>query len=147
MTILIVDDELNVLRLMAEIVRGDGHEVLQADGGDEALAICESNGCCVDLMISDVAMPRMNGRALAECMNNRHPGVPIIFVSGYPDSPKILAGLTARGFENGYTYLQKPFMAQELRNVVRKALAVASDSMNSLCEPSATASARSSSSM
>jgi len=46
-------------------VRREGYEVLQADGGDEALAICESHACYIDLMISDVAMPRMNGRALA----------------------------------------------------------------------------------
>ena len=122
MTILIVDDEPSVLRLMAATVRTAGYEVLQADGGDEALAICESHARCLDLMISDVAMPRMNGRALAECMNDRHPGVPIIFVSGYSESPVILAGLTARGFENGYTYLQKPFRAQELLKVVKTVL-------------------------
>ena len=83
------------------------------------MAICESHACCFDLMISDVAMPRMNGRTLAECMNRRHPGVPIVFVSGYPESREIVAGLTARGFENGYSYLQKPFMAQELMKAIR----------------------------
>ena len=60
LTILIVDDEPAVLSYIATIVRKEGYEVLQADGGDEALAICESHACCFDLMISDVAMPRMN---------------------------------------------------------------------------------------
>ena len=55
-------------------------------------------------------------------MNLRHPDIPVIFVSGYPESRKILAGLTARGFENGYTYLQKPFSGKELLARVRTAL-------------------------
>jgi FixJ family two-component response regulator len=67
------------------------------------------------------AMPRMNGRALAECMNRRYPGVPIVFVSGYPESREIVAGLMAKGFKNGYTYIQKPFMAQELLEAIRTA--------------------------
>src|ERR1700689_3765085 len=99
MTILIVDDEPSVLRFMAAIVQTAGYEVLQADGGDEALEICESRAYGIDLMISDVAMPRMNGRALAECMNQKYPYVPIVFVSGYPESRVMVAGLTARGFE------------------------------------------------
>jgi two-component system cell cycle sensor histidine kinase/response regulator CckA len=122
MTILIVDDEPSVLRYIAAILRTRGYQVLQADGGDEALAICKSNACCFDLMITDVAMPRMNGRELADCMNRRHPGVPILFVSGYPESRETLAGLTARGFEQGYAYLQKPFVAGELLAAVRVAL-------------------------
>jgi len=121
MTILIVDDEPSVLRYIATVVRKEGYEVLQADGGDEALAMCESHTGCIDLMVSDVAMPRMNGRALAECMNRTYPGVPIIFVSGYPASRELVAGLTARGFENGYTYLQKPFKPQELLRAIAAA--------------------------
>ena len=122
MTILIVDDEPSVLRYIATVVRKEGYEVLQADGGDEALAMCESHTGCIDLMVSDIAMPRMNGRALAECMNQRYPGVPIIFVSGYPASRELVAGLTARGFENGYSYLQKPFKPQELLRAIATAL-------------------------
>jgi CheY-like chemotaxis protein len=121
MTILIVDDEPSVLRYIATVLRKEGYEVLQADGGDEALAICESHAGYIDLMVSDIAMPRMNGRALAECMNQRYPGVPIIFVSGYPASRELVAGLTARGFENGYSYLQKPFKPQELLRAIATA--------------------------
>lgn len=121
MTILIVDDEPAVLGLARSLVRADGYDVLQANGGDEALAICKSKECCFDLVISDIAMPKMNGRALAECMNRKYPGVPIIFMSGYPESREIVAGLTARGFEHGYTYLQKPFKGEELRAAIRSA--------------------------
>jgi two-component system, cell cycle sensor histidine kinase and response regulator CckA len=121
-TILIVDDEPTVLRYIATVVRKEGYEVCQADGGDEALAICQSHDYYIDLMISDVAMPRMNGRALAECMNERYPGVPIIFVSAYPASRELVTGLTARGFENGYTYLQKPCKPEELLRAIATAL-------------------------
>jgi two-component system cell cycle sensor histidine kinase/response regulator CckA len=114
-----------VLRFMAVALQTAGYEVLLADGGDEALAFCEGRAYSIDLMISDVAMPKMNGRALAECMNRRHPHVPIIFVSGYPESREIVAGLMARGFKNGYTYLHKPFTAQELLAVVKTVLATA----------------------
>ena len=117
-----MDDEPSVLRYIATVVRKEGYEALLADGGDEALAICESHAGCIDLMVSDVAMPRMNGRALADCMNRTYPGVPIIFVSGYPASRELVAGLTARGFENGYSYLQKPFKPQELLRAIATAL-------------------------
>ena len=121
MTILIVDDEVSVLRYIATIVQRGGYDVLQADSGDDALAVCKSHASWIDLIISDVVMPRMNGRALAECMNRTYPGVPIIFVSGYPASRELVAGLTARGFENGYTYLQKPFKPQELLRAIAAA--------------------------
>jgi CheY-like chemotaxis protein len=122
MTILIVDDEPAMLRYLGTILRGNGYEVFLADGGDEALAVCKSAACCFDLMITDVAMPRMNGQELADCMNLRHPEAPIIFVSGYHKSREILACLTGRGFRNGYTYLEKPFAGKELLAVVRTAL-------------------------
>jgi len=98
-----------------------GYDVLHADSGDDALAICKSQASWIDLIISDVVMPRMNGRELAECVNLKYPGMPIIFVSGYPASREILGGLTARGFENGFTYLQKPFSAQELLKAIKAA--------------------------
>jgi len=122
MTILVVDDEPLMLRYIGTILRGNGYEVILADGGDEALAVCKSAACCFDLMITDVAMPRMNGRELADCMNRRHPEAPIIFVSGYPKSREILAGLTGRGLSNGYTYLEKPFAGKKLLEIVRTAL-------------------------
>jgi DNA-binding response OmpR family regulator len=121
-TIPIVDDEPTMLRYLGAILRGDGYEIFLADGGDEALAVCKSAACCFDLMITDVARPRMNGQELADCMNRRHPEAPIIFVSGYPKSREILAGLTGRGFRNGYTYLEKPFAGKELLAIVRTAL-------------------------
>jgi two-component system cell cycle sensor histidine kinase/response regulator CckA len=122
MTILVVDDEPLMLRYLGTILRDAGYEVLLADGGDEALAACKSAACCFDLMITDVVMPRMNGQELADCMNLRHPQAPIIFISGYPKTPRILAGLTGRGFRNGYTYLAKPFEKKELLAIVRTAL-------------------------
>ncbi len=125
MTILIVDDEPAVLRFLAVAVENHGYEVLRANGGAEALTICECRESCFDLLISDVAMPRMNGRALAECMNRRYPGVPVIFISGYPGSRQLLEGLTARGFEQGFTFLEKPFSTATLLQAIKTALSKA----------------------
>ena len=130
MTILIVDDEPSMLRYIGTILRDNGYETFLADGGDEALAVCKSAACCFDLMITDVAMPRMNGQELAECMNLRHPEAPIIFVSGYPKSRKILAGLTGLGLRNGYTYLEKPFTGKDLLAIVRTVLNPTLHTMN-----------------
>jgi CheY-like chemotaxis protein len=103
-----------------------GYDVLHADSGDDALAICKSQASWIDLIISDVVMPRMNGRELAECVNLTYPGVPVIFVvSGYPASREIVVGLTGRGFENGFTYLQKPFTPQELLKAIKSAFETA----------------------
>jgi CheY-like chemotaxis protein len=123
MTALIVDDEPDVLRYMSIILEGVGYEILAADGGDEALALCKLH--VIDVMISDVAMPRMNGRELAECVNAQYPDVPIVFVSGYPESKEILAGLNARGFAHGYTYLQKPFRPEALLKAIKAAFKIA----------------------
>ena len=106
MTILIVDDETSVLRYTSTIVRDVGYEILAADGGEEALALCKSH--VIDLMISDVFMPRMNGRALAE-------------------SKEIVAGLTARGFAHGYTYLQKPFRPEDLLSAIKAAFKIVAE--------------------
>jgi two-component system cell cycle sensor histidine kinase/response regulator CckA len=122
MTLLIVDDEPDVLRFLADAVESKGYEVLRANSGEEALTICESRESCFDLIISDVAMPRMNGRALAECVNRRYPGVPVIFISGYPESRQLLEGLTARGFAQGYTFLEKPIRAETLLKVINTVL-------------------------
>ena len=119
MTVLIVDDEIGILRYISTVLRSVGYEILAADGGDEALALCKSQ--VIDLMISDVAMPRMNGCALAACMNAHRPNVPIMFISGYPESKQIVAGLTARGFAHGYTYLKKPFRSEELLRAIQTA--------------------------
>jgi DNA-binding response OmpR family regulator len=107
---------------IAAVLRKDGYQVFQADGCEAALAICNSAACCFDLIITDVGMPRMNRQELAHCINLRHPDAPIIFVSGHPKSRDVLAGLTDFGFKNGYTYLQKPFVPEELLAVARTAL-------------------------
>jgi response regulator RpfG family c-di-GMP phosphodiesterase len=117
MTVLIIDDEISILRYISTVLRDVGYEILAADGGDEALVFCKSHA--IDLMISDVAMPRMNGCALAACMNAVNPNVPIIFISGYPESKEIVAGLTARGFAHGYTYLKKPFRSEDLMRAIK----------------------------
>ena len=119
--VLVVDDQPAVCEVVADTIAYAGHEIV-GKGRDGVEAISLAKDLQPDLVVMDIAMPRMNGQELADCMNLRHPEAPIIFMSGYPKSREILAGLTGRGFRNGYTYLEKPFAGKELLAIVRTAL-------------------------
>ncbi len=119
-TVLIAEDERNVRELAAEILRGYGYKVLAAAGGREALEMVETSGQTVDLLLTDVVMPGMNGKALAERLTASRPGLKVILMSGYADE-----ALGHRGAaEVGWAYLPKPFPPQELVEKVREALAM-----------------------
>ena len=113
-TILVVDDE-TVVRIVAEmLLQRCGYRTLQAGSGAEAISICDAE--IVDLVLSDVGMPGMDGFTLARELQMRHPGVPVLFMSGYiPDefSPT----------QSQSTILLKPFIADGLGQAVARSLA------------------------
>jgi PAS domain S-box-containing protein len=119
-TVLIAEDERNVRELAAEILRGYGYKVLAAAGGREALEMVETSGQTVDLLLTDVVMPGMNGKALAERLTASSPGLKVILMSGYAD--EVLGHRGAQ--EAGWAYLPKPFPPQELVVKVREVLAM-----------------------
>ena len=117
-TVLIVEDELALRKLVRRVLEDDGKRVLDAGNGHEALGVLEHEGERVDLMITDVVMPGMNGPELVAKVAARWPALRVIYSSGYSDSR-----LAGRGFDEGKVdLLRKPYTLEELRARVADAL-------------------------
>ncbi len=110
--ILVVEDRAELRALVREALVDAGYHVSVAADGVEALALAA--GDRIDLVVSDVVMPRMGGRALIEALREKRPELRALFVSGYP------ADLAS--FGDGDRLLRKPFRAEDLRRAVREAL-------------------------
>ncbi len=91
-SILVVEDDTDVRASTVRALRRAGYDVLEAGDGDEALALLAARATPVDLVVSDIVMPRMGGAAFVQALGERWPGVRVLFVSGYPgDSPDVRA--------------------------------------------------------
>jgi signal transduction histidine kinase/ActR/RegA family two-component response regulator len=112
--ILLVEDQAAVRRLVREVLTRFGHEVLEASNGVEALAVAERAGT-IDLLLTDIVMPQMDGAELARRLRRRAPGLAVLYMSGYADE-------ALRGLEEGATFLPKPFLAEELTAAVARAV-------------------------
>jgi nitrogen-specific signal transduction histidine kinase/CheY-like chemotaxis protein len=120
--ILMVEDEAQLLDANAEFLRSIGYSVSCASSGPEALELI-ANAPQLDLVISDVVMPRMNGREFADRLLEMRPNTKILFVSGYADDVVLLAGISTLGTP----YLQKPFSLKQLGYKVQELMAVEVD--------------------
>ena len=87
-TILLAEDEEMVRELAIEIFREAGYTVLDAPNGAAALAICDRHEGCIDLLVTDLVMPGMNGIELARRVCDSRPGIPVLFMSGYAEDAK-----------------------------------------------------------
>ena len=118
-TVLVVEDEQLVLDLTATMLERLGYAVLVARSGREALAIAHEHPCPIDLLVTDVVMPDLNGRELYAEVAKARPGVGVLYVSGY--SADVLA---PRGvIPSELHFLQKPFTLATLAARVRAVLA------------------------
>ena len=117
-TVLLVEDEDAVRELARRILERQGYTVLDARTGRDAVALA---GRCerIDLVLTDMVMPDMNGRALAETLALTRPSLPVLYMSGYTDDEIVRRGL----LDTGRGLLQKPFTADSLARAVRTALA------------------------
>ena len=118
-TILLVEDEEGLRALNARGLVSRGYTVLEAGNGIEAIDVLEKSGKQVDLVVSDVVMPEMDGPTLARELRVRNPGLKIIFVSGYAEDAfqKSLP-------DNGqFAFLPKPFTLKQLVAAVKETLA------------------------
>lgn len=115
--VLLAEDEEGVRQLVATILEQHGYRVLAAPDGEEALRMFEQCGHRIDLLISDVVMPRMRGPELAVHLRRHQPEINVLFMSGYTD-PSITNHLISAGSH----FLQKPFAADALVRAVIEAL-------------------------
>jgi PAS domain S-box-containing protein len=115
-TILIADDEDSVRNLVYAVLVTSGYTVIQAHNGKEALELMEANHGRVDMVLADVMMPLMNGYALGNEIERRHPGKKILFMSGYLDSH------VGDDYDRSRPFLTKPFTPEILLKQVRETL-------------------------
>ena len=118
-TILLVENGEILRPLLVEILQREGHEVLAAKDGGEALSIWDQHQGQLDLIVTDVVMPGMSGKELAERLRSLRPEVKVIYISGYESS--LLC--TDNKFGPEAVFLQKPFRPAELIQLVREVLA------------------------
>ena len=118
-TILLVEDQPMVRLVTTKILGRLGYTVLEADGAESALRTAAKEQAPIDLVITDVVMPRMRGPELAKRLRHARPDLRVVYISGYSEDG--VAGLGALDSET--LFLQKPFTAEALALVVRDALA------------------------
>jgi two-component system cell cycle sensor histidine kinase/response regulator CckA len=115
-TVLLVEDEEGVRWLARTVLQLNGYRVLDARSGEEALEIIERNPS-IDLLLTDVIMPHMSGRELAERVARIHPGTQVLFMSGFGDT-----ALVRRQGDDRAAFLQKPFTGESLTRKVKEVL-------------------------
>jgi two-component system, cell cycle sensor histidine kinase and response regulator CckA len=116
--ILVVEDEEGIRKLIRSILQQAGYTVVDASNGAEALRFCETHSEPIHLMISDVVMPQMSGRELANRLASLRPEIKVLFMSGYTDNAIVRHGV----LEPDTPFLQKPFTPVSLTNKVREVL-------------------------
>ena len=119
-TVLLVEDDEQARALVHLLLERLGYTVLAASNGGEALALCEAHPGTIELLVTDLVMPGMSGRELADAVVERRPEIGVLFTSGYTDDM-----LVHLGIERGEAFLQKPYDESELARKVKEVLRAA----------------------
>ena len=117
-TVLVVEDEVPVRRLVAQILATHGYSVIEAGDAEEARRIVAARGIGIGLVLSDIDMPGPSGRELAERLKKDHPRIPVLLMSGF-DAQGAVAGAAQAG---SFPFIAKPFRPKELARAVRGVL-------------------------
>jgi two-component system cell cycle sensor histidine kinase/response regulator CckA len=117
-TVLLVEDEATVRSSVHRLLRRHGYKVIEARHGADALRIAEDAGETIDMVLTDIVMPEMGGRELVDRLRDRHPGLKVLFMSGYSDKAVAVDGVMPP--DTGF--VQKPFTAEELTRRIREIL-------------------------
>ncbi|HLN29166.1 MAG TPA: ATP-binding protein [Gemmataceae bacterium] len=117
-TILLVEDEDAVRAITRHVLQSWGYTVLEARRGGEAILLCQQHQGKIDLVVSDVVMPEIGGRELVERVTMLHPGIKVLYLSGYTDDAVVRHGI----LQAEVAFLQKPFRPAALANKVREVL-------------------------
>jgi PAS domain S-box-containing protein len=122
-TILLVEDDPQLRELSSSVLSHCGYRVLKASTPEEGISICESNHRDIRLLVTDVVMPRMNGRQLAEKIQKVSPQIRVLYISGYTDNAIVHYGV----LDPGLWFLAKPFTLSSLVAKVREVLDAATN--------------------
>jgi len=117
-TILLVEDEALLLEVTQRMLEGRGYKVLTASTPGQAILLAREHAGTIDLLVTDVVMPEMNGRDLAKKISSLYPHTKRLFMSGYTADVIAHQGV----LDKGVFFIQKPFSAQDLAATVRKVL-------------------------
>jgi two-component system cell cycle sensor histidine kinase/response regulator CckA len=119
-TILVVDDDALLLEVTCDFLKGSGYTVMSARSPEEALRLADSHGGAIDFLLTDVIMPKMNGREMAAQLLKTRPGMKVLYVSGYADG--IVRDGVHEPLEVGLAFLQKPFTRHAVMRKIREML-------------------------
>jgi CheY-like chemotaxis protein len=117
-TILVVDDEPEIRKLVSAMVTAKGYNVLTADSGDHAITLVKNLKTPIDLLLTDVVAPGMSGPMLADKLLEQQPDLRVLFMSGY-DNTNVVQRYVV---EKGHALLHKPFTVEELGRKVAEML-------------------------
>jgi CheY-like chemotaxis protein len=117
-TILVLEDEARVRKLICEVLTSRGYRVLEAVRGDEAIRIVTEHHGRIHLLLADVVLPEMSGPQVLEQIRARYPNIKVLFMSGYTDEAMAHHGI----LDSGAPFLQKPFLPEALARKVREVL-------------------------
>jgi len=117
-TLLIVEDDAAVLAVVNAMLEGSGYTILEAAHGEEALRICEAHKGNIDLLLTDVVMPGMGGRELAECVLEKNPDMRVLYMSGYTGNAIQHHGV----LDPNTAFIEKPFSPTTLTRKIREVL-------------------------
>lgn len=112
-TILVVEDDTIVRMLIVDVLEELDFKVLEADGSEAALVLLEDSALTIDLLMTDVGLPGMDGKQLAGHARQLRPSLPVLFASGYAENIEVPPGMSVIG---------KPFSIDQLRDKVRSIL-------------------------
>ncbi|MFA5903603.1 MAG: response regulator, partial [Desulfobacula sp.] len=117
-TVLIVEDEASILKLGKRILEGLGYTVLEAETPDRAMELTQNHTGRIHILLTDVVMPEMNGRDLANRLQTLYPDLKVLFMSGYTADVIAHRGV----LDAGVHFIQKPFSNKDLAIKIREAL-------------------------
>ena len=117
-TILLAEDKPEVRAAVRLVLESSGYTVLETQSGEEAMQICQQHPAPIHLLMTDVVMPKMSGRQLAESVVAVRPNIKVLYLSGYTDDAVVRHGV----LEAGMPFLQKPFTPMVLARKVREVL-------------------------
>jgi CheY-like chemotaxis protein len=115
-TILVVDDEPEIRKLVGAMVSNFGYTVVTADSGEHALTLYKNNKGPIDLLITDVVAPGMSGPMLADKLTEIQPDLKVLYISGYDNTHVVQKYVV----EKGHALLSKPFTVEEIQAKVRE---------------------------